>query len=166
MKITPADIQQQKFKLKFRGFDVQEVDAYLEQIAETFESILEENEINRGKNSRLKLESEGYKNREEVFKQAILNSQKVIEQMKRNAQKSAEIILAESEVKAEKILNRAHNRLAQLHDDIAGMKRQRMQIESQIRSIIENHSKLLDMANEDAKAFEDTDSKLKIFTKS
>ncbi|MCP4370870.1 MAG: DivIVA domain-containing protein, partial [Deltaproteobacteria bacterium] len=31
MKITPLDIQQQKFKTRFRGFDVQEVDIFLEQ---------------------------------------------------------------------------------------------------------------------------------------
>ncbi len=166
MKITPTDIQKQKFKLKFRGFDVREVDTYLEQVSEALESLLEDNERNRDKISRLKLESEGYKKREEVFKRAILNSQKVIEQMKRNAQKSAEIILAEAEVKAEKILNRAHSRLAQLHEDISGLKRQRMQIESQIRSIIENHGKLLDMSNEDAKAFDEADSKLKFFNKS
>ena len=70
----------------------------------------------------------GYKKREEIFKRAILNSQKVLEQMKQNAQKSAELIIAEAEVNAEKMLNRAHNRLAQLHEDIAELKRQRMQI--------------------------------------
>ncbi|MEJ2098872.1 MAG: DivIVA domain-containing protein, partial [Desulfobacterales bacterium] len=36
MKITPLDIQQQKFKTRFRGFDIREVNAFLKQIAETF----------------------------------------------------------------------------------------------------------------------------------
>jgi len=39
MKITPLDIQQQQFKTRFRGFDIREVDAFLEQIAETFEGL-------------------------------------------------------------------------------------------------------------------------------
>ena len=34
MKITPLDIQQQQFKTRFRGFDIREVDAFLEQMAE------------------------------------------------------------------------------------------------------------------------------------
>jgi hypothetical protein len=83
---------------------------------------------------RLKLEKQGYKEREETFKRAMLNSQKVLEQMKDNARKSAEIIIADAEVKAEKILNRAHSRLSQLHEDIAELKRQRVQIEVQIRA--------------------------------
>ncbi|MFH2064699.1 MAG: DivIVA domain-containing protein [Pseudomonadota bacterium] len=165
-KITPNDIQQQQFKIKFRGFDIREVDIYLEKLSEAFESLTIENSKLRDKIDRLNLESEGYKKREEIFKRAILNSQKVLEQMKQNAQKSAELIVAEAEVNAEKILNRAHNRLAQLHEDIAELKRQRMQIEVQIRSILESHTKLLDIEKEDAKVSDEADNKVKVFNRS
>jgi len=165
IKITPSDIQQQQFKIKFRGLDIREVDVYLEKVADAFESLINENQKIREKIDRLNLESQGYKKREEIFKRAILNSQKVLEQMKQNAQKSAELIVAEAEVNAEKILNRAHNRLAQLHEDIAELKRQRMQIEVQIRSILESHSKLLDIEKEDAKTSDDSDEKVKLFNR-
>ena len=39
MNLTPLDIQQQKFKTRIRGFDVREVDAFLEQVANVFESL-------------------------------------------------------------------------------------------------------------------------------
>ena len=162
MKITPLDIQQQKFKLRFRGFDPQEVDLFLEQIADGFESLLKENENLQEEIRRLENESQGYKKREETFKRALLNSQKVLEQMKENAQKSSELIIAEAEVKAEKILNKAHNRLAQLHEDIAELKRQRMQIEVQIGAIIEAHTKLLEMGKEGMRAMDEEDAKLKL----
>ena len=162
MKITPLDIQQQQFKTKFRGFDVREVDAFLEQMSGAFERVLSENKSLHEDIRRLKLESQGYKEREETFKRAMLNSQKVLEQMKNNAQKSAELVVAEAEVKAEKILNRAQNRLAQLHEDIAELKRQRMQIEVQIRSIIESHAKLLEIGIEETQTIEEEDDKLKL----
>ncbi len=162
MKTTPLDIQQQKFKVKFRGFDIQEVDRFLEQIAEAFELLQRENEIALEEINRIKLESQGYREREETFKRAMLNSQKVMDQMKTNAQKSAELIIAGAEINAEKILNKAQNRLAQLHEDIAELKRQRMQIEIQIRSVIETHAKLLDIGKEGMQAMDDEDSKLKL----
>ena len=165
MKITPLDIQQQQFTVKFRGFDVQEVDAFLEQMADAFESLHGENERLREKISRLKLESQGYKEREETFKRALLNSQKVLEQMKENAQKSAELIIADAEVKAEKSLSRAHNRLAQLHADITELKRQRIQIEIQIRSIIKAHAKLLETGKEEMQTRDEEDSKVKLLKK-
>jgi len=162
MKLTPLDIQQQQFKTRFRGFDVREVDAFLEQMSGAFEKALSENENLHEEIRRLKLESQGYKEREETFKRAMLNSQKVLEQMKKNAQKSAELVVAEAEVKAEKILNRAQNRLAQLHEDIAELKRQRMQIEVQIRLIIESHAKLLEIGIEETQTMEEEDEKLKL----
>ena len=162
VNLTPLDIQQQRFKTRFRGFDIQEVDLFLDQMADTFESLLKQNENLKEDFRRLQLEIQGYKNREDAFKRALLNSQRVIEQMKENAQKSAELIVAEAEVKAEKILNRAHNRLAQLHEDIAELKRQRMQIEVQIGSVIEAHGKLLEISKEGMKAMDDEDSKIKL----
>ena len=32
VNLTPLDIQQQKFRTRFRGFDMQEVDVFLDQI--------------------------------------------------------------------------------------------------------------------------------------
>ena len=166
MKITPIEIQQQQFKVRFRGFDVREVDRFLEQMTDTFELLQQENENAQNEIRRIKLESQGYKEREETFKRAMLNSQKVLNEMKENARKSAELIIANAELKAEKILNRAHKRLAQLHEDIAELKRQRMQIEVQIRSIIEVHTKLLEIGNEGMKAMDEEDAKLKLLKQS
>ncbi len=166
MKITPLDIQQQQFNVKFRGFDVREVDAFLEQMADAFSALQRDNESLREEIQRLILESQGYKEREDTFKRAMLNSQKVLEEMKANARKTAELIVADSEIKAEKILNRAHNRLSQLHEDIAELKRQRMQIEIQIRSTLEAHTKLLEIGKEGMAAMDEDDSKVKLLNKS
>jgi cell division initiation protein len=162
MNITPLDIQQQKFKTRIRGFDVREVDAFLEQVANIVEALQRSHKDMQEEVRRLELEIQGYRKREETFKRALLNSQKVLDQMKDNARKSAELIIAEAEVKAEKILNNAHNRLAQLHEDISELKRQRTQIEVQIGSIVEAHSKLLELSKEGAKAMDEEDAKLKL----
>jgi len=166
MKITSLDIQQQQFKVRFRGFDVREVDTFLEQMADAFEALQRESIALQEEVRRLKLESQGYREREETFKRAMLNSQEVLEQMQQNAQKSVELVIADAEVKAEKILNRAHNRLAQLHEDIAELKRQRMQIEMQIRSILESHTKLLDIGAEEATTMDEADDKVKVLKQS
>ena len=166
MKITPLDIQQQQFKIRFRGFDIREVDAFLEQMADAFE-MLQKGKLGLSEEARrLSLEIQGYKKREETFKRALLNSQKVLDQMKDNARKSAELIIAEAEVKAERILNKAHNRLAQLHEDIAELKRQRTQIEVQISSIIEAHSRLLEIGKEGMKESDEEDAKVRLLKKS
>jgi cell division initiation protein len=166
MNLTPLDIQQQQFRVRFRGFDIREVDRFLEKMVEAFGALQADSKSLREEIRRLKLETQGYKEREETFKRAMLNSQKVLEQMKENARKSAEVIIADAEVKAEKILNRAHNRLSQLHEDIAELKRQRMQIEVQIRSIIEAHTKLLEIGKESMEAMDASDGKVAVLKQS
>jgi cell division initiation protein len=166
MRLTPLDIQQQQFKIRFRGYDPREVEAFLEKTADAFEALHRESLQAGEEIQRLEHESQGYHKREETFKRALLNSQKVLEQMKENARKSAELIIADAEVKAEKILSQAHNRLAQLHEDINELKRQRMQLEVQIGSVIEAHSRLLQMGKESMKQLDAEDSKLKILKQS
>jgi cell division initiation protein len=60
------------------------------------------------------------------------------------------------------MLYRAHTRLSQLHEDIAELKRQRMQIEVQIRSIIESHTKLLEIGKESMAAMDASDDKVTV----
>ncbi|MEA2058946.1 MAG: DivIVA domain-containing protein [Thermodesulfobacteriota bacterium] len=161
MGITQAVIKQKEFSTRFRGFDVQEVDSFLEEVAREFEKLNHTIETIQEQNRRLDLENQGYKNRENSFKRVLLHSQKVLEEMKKNARKSAESIVAEAEVEAERILNRAHQRLSQLHSDIAELKRQRMQLEVQISSVIETHAKMLEMSKEESKASDETDATLR-----
>ncbi|MDJ0830477.1 MAG: DivIVA domain-containing protein [Desulfobacterales bacterium] len=166
MKLTPLDIQNHQFKITFRGFNVREVDHFLEEVADAMESLQRENESLRDKINRLKHSNEGYKAREETFKKVMLNSHKALEQLKKNAQKSAELMVAEAEVKADSMLQRAHNRLAQLHEEIAELKRQRIQLETQIRAVLESHSKLLDAGQMDMRASDEEDSKMQLLKKS
>ena len=166
MKMTPLEIQQQQFKVRLRGFDVREVDHFLERVADSVADLREESKQLYEEQRRLKMELQGYKEREETFKRAMFNSQTVLEQMKDNARKSADIIIADAETKAEKILNRAHSRLSQLHEDIAELKRQRIQIEVQLRAVIEAHTKLLDIGKEGADALDAEDDKIQYLTHS
>jgi cell division initiation protein len=162
MGMQPHDIRQKQFRIRFRGFDIHEVDGFLEEIAETIQSLKSEVSQSNKQVETLKADNIRYKDREENFRQVMLNSEHVIAEMKKNAQTSARLIVEDAEVKARKILNRAHNRLAQLHEDISELRRQRMQIEIQIRSILETHTKLLDMGKEEMEARDEEDLKVKL----
>ncbi|MDD4273444.1 MAG: DivIVA domain-containing protein [Desulfobacter postgatei] len=158
MGVTPLVIKQKEFSTRFRGFDVQEVDTFLEEVARELESQETAIEQLRQENHRLNLENQGYRKREESMRNAMIQSQKVLDQMKENAEKSAQVTIANAEVEAEKILNRTHKRLSQLHSDITELKRQRIQLEMQIGSVLESHSKLLEMTKEENKAADESDA--------
>lgn len=161
MKITALDIQQQQFRIGFRGFDVREVDSFLKRVADEFETLIRENTNRQTEIQRQRRELQEYRDREKAFKDAMVNTQKALDNMRVNAEKEAELIVAEAEVKAEKILSAAHNRLTQLHEGISELKRQRMQLEVELETVIEAHRKLLDMSTEAMEAEEKSEEKLK-----
>ncbi len=161
MKISPLDIQQQQFRVRFRGFDVREVDNFLEQIVDEFEAMIRENIDLQRDIQRLRGEIQEYRDREEAFKDAMVNAQNALDDKRINAEKEAELIVAEAEMKAEKILSTAHNRLTQLHEDISELKRQRMQLEVELGTVLETHRRLLEMSAEAMDAKETPEERLK-----
>ncbi len=161
MKVTPLDIQQQQFRIRFRGFDVREVDGFLERVTDEFETLIRENANRQKEIEGLGREIQEYRDREKAFKDAMVNTQKALDDMRMNAEKEAELIVAEAEIRAEKILSTVHSRLTQLHDDISELKRQRMQLEVELETILEAHRKLLDMSTEAMEAEETSEEKLK-----
>lgn len=158
-KLTPIDIQQQRFTIRFRGYNTIEVDSFLDQMTETLELMIGENEILREQNHKHIIENKEYKSREDSFKRVMLNSQKVLEQMKENARKSSELIIAQAEVDADAIISSANNKVAELYGQISELKRQRVQFKSQLKAVIESHSELLDITAIDFVEPEKTDVK-------
>lgn len=165
MGITSLVVRQKEFKTRFRGFDIQEVDGFLEDVAAQLDAFDRAVEKLTEEKRRLDLENQGYRKREDTMKNAMIQSQNVLDQMKDNAKKSAQVIIASAQVEAEKILNRAHKRLSQLHSDIMELKRQRIQLEMQISSVLESHSKLLEMTKGENKAADETDATLRFISR-
>ena len=166
MLLTPLEIQQKQFRVRFfRGLDGKDVEAFLQKVADLMSAHLKQiDELKRELDDKERLLGE-HREREQTLKNTLVSAQKTVEQMKVNAQKESKLLVSEAEVKAERILNNAHNRLAQIHEDIAELKRQRTQFELKLRATIETYQKMLDMQKEEESEAEDLESKLKFFTK-
>jgi cell division initiation protein len=155
MKITPLDIRQKRFDTGLRGFSRREVEAYLELLAGEFEEVVKENISLKEEVKRAQLRIEQYQERERTLQETMVTAQKISEDLKAAAKKEAEIIIADAEHQAEKIVHGAHQKLVQVVEDINELKRQRAQFESQVRSVVEAHRKLLETFS--APSFADRD---------
>jgi len=154
MKLTPLDIQQQKFKVKWRGYDAQEVETYLEMVAEDVESLL------RGYN---KLTDElkkcdtllvDYRENERSIQQTIMTTQKVADDLKRTAQREAELIISEAKVEAEKISNDAKTQAEKIlgnsreeienkRSEINDLRNKKLECELSLKNMLESQLRLL-----------------------
>ena len=149
MKISPLDIQQQQFKGKmFGGLDSDDVDSFLQQIAQQVEELVRENTDLKEQNRRMTAEADELKQREADLRQTMLAAQRVMEEMKANADKEARLVISEAEMKAEKIVAEAEKSLVQLNNQIQDLRREKMKFESSLKSLLDTHYKMLNLSEE------------------
>jgi cell division initiation protein len=145
MRMTPLDIQQQRFRARWRGLDKSEVDAFLHLIAAEFEGMNREISELRDEQRHHKRLVEEYREREEALKETMITAQRVTEEITKAAKKEADIIIGRAELEAERIVEHAQGRLTEVLSDIAELKRQRAQFLGQLRGMLGTHNRLLDV---------------------
>ena len=154
MKLTPLDIQQQKFKVKFRGYDAQEVETFLEMVSEDVESLLKEYNTLRDELKKIEVKLKDYRENERAIQQTIMTTQKVSDDLKRNAQREAELLISEAKVEGEKSLSDARTQankmvndsrieLERMRSELNDLKNKRMECEFAFRSMLEGQLRLL-----------------------
>ena len=144
MNITPLDIQQQQFKGKMLGgLDPNDVDSFLQMVASEMESLIRENSELKDQVRKFTQQLEEFSQREVTLRETMLAAQKVTEEMKANAQKEAHLTVSEAELKGERIVAEAENRLLQLNNQVYEIKRQKLQFETNLKSLVEAHLKML-----------------------
>jgi cell division initiation protein len=145
VRITPMDIRQQQFTVKmFRGFDTQEVDTFLEDLAADYEALLKENSLLKEQLQALEERTRGLEEREKVLQETLVTTQRLVEEMKDQARREAAVIIREGEVKAERIIEASRAAEGSLQSEIIALKRTRRQLAEGLRSTVEMYQRLLE----------------------
>jgi cell division initiation protein len=139
------DIRQQQFTVKmFRGFDVQEVDTFLEDLAEDYETLLKENQLLKEQLQALEERTRGIEDRERILQETLVTTQRLTEEMKDGARREAALLVREAELQGEKMVEAARASEASIQAEVAALKRMRRQLAEALRSTVEMYQRLLD----------------------
>jgi cell division initiation protein len=145
MKVTPLEIRQQQFPLRFRGLDPAEVDKFLELVAGDMEDLIRENARLRDGLARKDQELQRMQQGEDELKKALTAIQQIREEWIGRAEKQAEQVVIESELKAKQLQVEAERRLEALQHDVQELTRQRRQLIAGIRGILEEQLQALEI---------------------
>ncbi|MDI6745053.1 MAG: DivIVA domain-containing protein [Thermodesulfovibrionales bacterium] len=148
MRITPLDIQQKQFPMKFRGFDVEEVYAFLEVIREEMEELLRENASLKEAVQRAENQIKEFKDMESTLRETLITAQNMVEDYKTNARKEAELLVREAEMRAETMLKETQEKVIKIHEDIVDLKGIRRHFKEELKRLIEGHLRMLEFDKE------------------
>lgn len=149
MKLTPLDIQQMVFRVKLRGYDQDEVNRFLEEVAQTVESL---NRDNAGLRERILLVEQQVaelKKTEVTLSNTLVSAQSLADDVKRSAQRDAELIIKEAELKAGELFRQARVELADTQRDLSLLQKQRLLMIERMRATLHTFERMLDVETSD-----------------
>lgn len=143
--LTPLDIQKQTFSRAFKGFNADEVRAYLHLVAEEIERLVRDVDRLSRENAMMREDLDDHSQRERILKDTLLSAQKVSEDVKANARKEAELIVKDAELVAERVVAQAMSRVADIERAIQDLKIERGSLRSRLQSTLETLQQMVDL---------------------
>ena len=158
MRLTPLDIRHKEFARAMRGYKDLEVDEFLDDIADEFERLFNENIDYKDRLESLEEKIEQYRNIEDTLKKTLLSAQQQADELKQNAQKESDLILRDAELKSRSIINDSYAERQKIQRSVAALKQKQEDLRYQLKSVIESYTNILDQEDEisidDAAEFE------------
>ena len=144
MKLTPIDITHRTFGRKVMGLDGDEVNAFLLQIAEQIEVLIQEKNHLKETLRERELSLLEYKERDKVLKDTITTATQMSERMRLDADREAKLIIADAQQKSEIITRDSRDSLKKIYQELTELKRARMQFEANLKALAQAHLSLLE----------------------
>lgn len=144
MKISPIDITHKDFGRKMMGLDPAEVAGFLQQVASQMEALIQEKNTLKEALREKELSLLDHRDREKVLKDTISTASQMAERLRQDADREAKLIIADAQQKAEMITRDSKDSLKKVYQEVADLKRIRMQFEANLRAIAQAHLTLLE----------------------
>ena len=144
MRISALDIRQQQFTVRmFRGLDPQEVEAFLEDVAEDYESVVKENALLKEQLTTLEERSRNITEHERTLQETLVTTHRLTEEMKQTARREADMIVRDAELRGEKVTEGLRAEETRLKQELVSLRRMRRQLVDEMRSTLARYDRLL-----------------------
>lgn len=105
--LTPMEIQAKEFNKAMRGYEVKQVDTWVQKVKENYEKLYVENHELKERLSQSEESLVHYRDLEDALQRTLVMAQKSSEDMRNNAEREAKVMVEQAEVAARAIKQRA-----------------------------------------------------------
>lgn len=117
--LKPMDIHNKEFKRVMRGYDVEEVDEFLDEIIVDFEKMQRELDVLKTQISNYSENMNSYREKELSLNNVMMSAQRFADQLTQDAERKAAEIITNAEREAEKIVGSTQEKYNQVLADYA-----------------------------------------------
>ncbi len=150
MKFSPLSIKKQDFSRSVRGFDKEEVQAFLEKLADEFEDLLRENETLKKDLDDANEKLTEFRKIEKSLQGTLLKAQESSSKAIESTKKQSNLMIKEAEIKASQIIEKARENANAIRSAVINLREERDLIISKLKAVITSQAHLLEMKVEEA----------------
>jgi cell division initiation protein len=143
MRVTPLDIIQKDFEKVRRGYAPDDVKAFLDEVRESLEEVLKENQQLKDLLVARQDEIDTLRESELGIKDTLLLARQLAADVRRAAHREADVIVGEARIEAEQILATAHDEHRRTMEQIMRLRAIRQHYFSNMRALLESQGKIL-----------------------
>lgn len=146
--LTPLDIENKRFTKTIKGYNVDEVDDFLDQLTMEYEKMYKENAEFKDKFDGLNKELEHYKTVEHTLQSTLLMAQSTAEDIKAMAQKQADQIIADAKKEAQKMVESVNQDEVEIRRKTEDLKKQFEVYKAKMEALLISQLELLQNKDE------------------
>ncbi len=143
MRLSPLDIKKQEFTRTLRGYDPEEVQAFLDMLAGQWEELLAEQRRTEDKVREVKTKMEHYERVEEALQEALKTARESSKQAIENAKQEAVLLVKKAVGEAEDLNRDALRQRDQLTHELHELVDRRDKIVVRLRAFLMSEAELL-----------------------
>lgn len=145
MRLNANDIRNFSFRKVMRGLDPEEVQAFLDTVAEQTGQREGELAESRARIEDLEQQLLNYRSMENGLRDTLIAVQNSSQETREHAQREAELILKQAELDASRISADARERLSSLRSDLHMLEEQRTSFVTRLRALLKGQIDLLEV---------------------
>jgi len=147
--LTPLDIENKRFTKTIKGYNVDEVDDFLDQLTIEYEKLYKENAEYKSRFEQQSKELEHYKTVEHTLQNTLLMAQSTAEDIKTMAQKQADQIIDEAKSEAQKMVEEVNKDEVEIRRKTEELKKQFEVYKAKMEALLISQLELLQDKDED-----------------
>src|SRR5919199_1041445 len=144
MAIRPVDIRRKEFKSSLRGYDANQVDDFLDIVADEFERVFSENQRMGDEMKNLNERLKQFEELEASIREALVHAQQVAGDLRQNANKEAELILREAKEQSHRILADSSSRVERVQESYEVLRRAKQDFANDFRHLLKSFLEVMD----------------------
>lgn len=141
--LSPREISNKRFEKSAFGYRADDVDSFLNSIAEEYSKILNERNEFEAQLNKLSDTVEKYKQEESSLSSILIGAQKLGDSIIREAKGKAELIIQDAGIKSDKMLEGTHVRLEQEKREYSRLQEEVASFKSKIVAMYKTHLELV-----------------------